>query len=144
LPLIPQEIINGFLKRTHPQETTPATATESITTITADPAIVAIGGTIVPIATAPVAINTTTTTAPARFTIEILTNLMNACEEPDSRPSSPDIPYALNAFPFKYNHQDDDNFNVPPPTIILIDGILKHYNIPTWHWFSQSICLILV
>ncbi len=64
--------------------------------------------------------------------METLTNLMNAPEDPDSRPSSPNIPYALNTFPFKYNHQDDDNFNVPPPTIILVDGILEHYNIPTW------------
>ncbi len=61
-----------------------------------------------------------------------LTNLINTSEDLNSRPSSPDIPYALNAFPFEYNRQDDDNFDVPPPTIILVDGILEHYNIPTW------------
>src|SRR6266576_2850248 len=62
----------------------------------------------------------------------MLTDLINASEEFNSRPSSPDIPYALNAFPFEYNQQDDDNFDVPPPTIILVDGILEHYDIPTW------------
>ncbi len=84
------------------------------------------------IATTPVAIDTTTTTAPACFTMAMFTNLINASEDLDSRPSSPDIPYAPNTFPFEYNRQDDDNFNIPPPTIILIDGILEHYNIPTW------------
>ncbi len=132
LPLIPQEIIDRFLERTRPQETAPDTATEDVTTITHNPTIVTIGGTIVPIATTPVAIDTTTTTAPACFTMAMFTNLINASEDLDSRPSSPDIPYAPNTFPFEYNRQDDDNFNIPPPTIILIDGILEHYNIPTW------------
>ena len=132
LPLIPQEIIDGFLKRTHPRETAPIAATKNVTTITHDPAIVTTGGTIVPIATTPVAIDTTTTTTPAHFAMEMLTNLMNTPEDPDSRPSSPNIPYALNAFLFKYNHQDNDNFDIPPPTIILVDGILEHYDIPTW------------
>ncbi len=88
LPLIPQEIIDGFLERTCPQETAPGTATEDVTTITHNPAIVAMGGTIVPIATAPVAIDATTTTTPARFTMETLTNLINASEDLDLRPSS--------------------------------------------------------
>ena len=127
LPLIPQEIIDRFLERTRPQETAPDTATEDVTTITHNPTIVTIGGTVVP-----VAINATTTTTPAHFTMATLTNLINASKDLDSRPSSPDIPYALNAFPFEYNRQDDNNFDVPPPTIILVDGILEHYDIPTW------------
>jgi len=64
--------------------------------------------------------------------METLTNLMNAPEDLNSRPSSPNIPYAPNAFLFEYNHQDDNNFDIPSPTIILVDGILEHYDIPTW------------
>lgn len=47
-----------------------------------------------------------------------------------SEPKTPILP--PNHFPPEFNCNEEDNFNVPPPNIPLINNILTTYNVPTF------------
>jgi len=103
LPLIPREIIEGFLKRTHPREiSTKITARDALAT-----AITRILS--VPVATQmneeqiiihPVG-------APPTFTIQANIDILN---DSDSVNSDSELP--MNPFPQEFNSQNDENFNI--------------------------------
>src|SRR6266550_3761608 len=123
LPLIPQEIIEGFLKRTRPREVlTEVTALDSLITAVAR------------ITSIPVATQTNEEQiiihpvgAPPTFTIQADIDILN---DSDSTNSDPEL--TMNSFPQEFNSQNDENFDVRPPVITLTDRILEHYHVPTW------------
>src|SRR6266550_1505986 len=127
LPLIPQEIIEGFLERTHPREVlTKVTVLNMLITAVARV-------TSVPVATQtneeeiiihPVG-------APPTFTIQASTDVLNTPDSTDSD-STDTTGLPPNPFPQEFNLQNDENFNVQPPIIPSINRILEHYSIPTW------------
>src|SRR6266566_4739971 len=123
LPLIPQEIIEGFLERTRPREilTEVATLDVLITTVARI--------TSVPVTTQmneeQIIIHPVGT--PPTFTIQANIDILN---DSDSTNSDSELP--MNSFPQEFNLQNDENFDVQPPIITLTNRILEHYHIPTW------------
>ncbi len=123
LPLIPQEIIEGFLERTRPRE--------ALTEVTTCDVLVA---TVARIISVPVATQMNEEQiiihpvgAPPTFTVQASTDILN---DSDSTNSDSELP--MNSFPQEFNLQNDENFDVRPPVITLTDRILEHYHIPTW------------
>src|SRR6266576_1771322 len=125
LPLIPQEIIEGFFKRVCPREAsaeiiardTLAIATTRLVSI---PVVTQTGEdqiTIHPIGT------------PLTFTIQADADVLN---NSDSDSTDPESELPTNLFPQEFNSQNDENFDVRPPVITLTDRILEHYRVPTW------------
>ncbi len=125
LPLIPQEIIEGFFERIRPHEA-------SAEIIAHDTLAIA--------STRLVSIPVTTRTgedqiiihpvnAPSTFTVQADADIINASDS-----DSPDLESELptNLFPQEFNSQNNENFDVQPPVITLTDRILEHYHIPTW------------
>ncbi len=133
LPLIPQEIIEGFLERTCPRKVP--------TEITAQDALIAAVTRIisVPVATQtdenqiiihPVdQIITHPVGAPPTFTVQADTDILN---NSNSNSTNPESELPMNSFPQEFNLQNDKNFDVQPPVITLTNRILEHYHIPTW------------
>src|SRR6266576_6269693 len=123
LPLIPREIIEGFLERTRPSEVlTEVTVLNALITAIART-------TSVPVATQmneeqiiihPVG-------APLTFTIQADTDILNDSDSVDSESELP-----MNSFPQEFNLQNNKNFDIQLPVIMLTDRILEHYHIPTW------------
>src|SRR6266576_1253793 len=123
LPLIPREIIEGFLERTRPSEVlTEVTVLNALITAAART-------TSVPVATQTneeqIIIHPVST--PLIFTIQANTDILN-----DSNSTSSESELLMNSFPQEFNSQNDENFDVRPPIIVLTDRILEHYHIPTW------------
>ena len=123
LPLIPQEIIEGFLERTHPRKI--------LTKVTARDALIT---TVARITSIPVATQTDEeqiiihpVSALPTFTMQANIDILN-----DSNSTNSDSELLMNSFPQEFNLQNDENFNVRPPVITLTDRILEHYRIPTW------------
>src|SRR6266550_5060097 len=125
LPLIPQEIIEGFFERIHPREASPETiacdtlaiamtrlTSISVTTQTGENQII-----IHPIG------------APPTFTVQADAHILNDSSSDSTNPES-ELP--MNSFPQEFNSQNDENFDVRPPVITLTNRILEHYHILTW------------
>ncbi len=133
LPLIPQEIIEGFLERTRPREA-PAETTTRDTLVAAVARIIS-----VPVATQtnenqiiihPVdQVITHPIGAPPTFTVQADADILNNSDS-DSTNLESELP--MNSFPQELNSPNDENFDVRPPVITLTDRILEHYHIPTW------------
>ncbi len=125
LPLIPQEIIEGFFERIRPCGASPDTIAHDTL------AIAATRLTLIPITTQtgedqiivhPIG-------APPTFTVRADTHILNDSGSDSTNPES-ELP--INSFPQEFNSQNDENFDVRPPVITLTDRILEHYHIPTW------------
>ncbi len=125
LPLIPQEIIEGFFERVRPREA-------SAEIIARDTLAIA--------ATRLVSIPITTQTgedqiiihpinAPSTFTVQADADVLN---NSDSDSPDPESELPMNLFPQEFNSSNDENFDVRPPVITLTDRILEHYHVPTW------------
>src|SRR6266550_2636692 len=115
LPLIPQEIIEGFLKRTRPREVlTKVTALDALIT-----AVARITSIPVTTQTDEEQIIIHPVGTPPTFTVQANTDIPN-----DSTNSDSELP--MNSFPQEFNLQ------VRPPIIMLTDRILEHYHNPTW------------
>src|SRR6266550_6705330 len=127
LPLIPQEIIDEFLERTHPHQ-----VLNQVTTL--DALVTAIArATTVSVATATEEEQTIVHPigAPPTFTIQADENVLNISDSDDSRHTdTPGLP--PNSFSQEFNLQNDENFDVRPPVITFTNRILEHYCIPTW------------
>ncbi len=133
LPLIPQEIIEGFLERTRPREV-PAEITACDTLVAAVARIISTS------ATTQTDENRITihpnnqiiihpADPPPTFTVQAEAEILND-SDPDSTDPESELP--MNSFPQEFNLQNDENFDVRPPVITLTDRILGHYHIPTW------------
>ena len=127
LPLIPQEIIDEFLERTHPHQVlNQVTALDAlVTTITR--------ATTISVTTATEEEQTIVHPigAPPTFTIQADENVLNISDSDDScHTDTPGLP--PNSFSQEFNLQNDENFDVRPPVIMFTDRILEHYRIPTW------------
>src|SRR6266576_5201644 len=125
LPLIPQEIIEGFFERIHPREASPETiacdtlaiamtrlTSISVTTQTGENQII-----IHPIG------------APPTFTVQADAHILNDSSSDSTNPES-ELP--MNSFPQEFNSQNNENFDIRPPVITLTNRILEHYHILTW------------
>ena len=100
-PQIPQNILDSFFNRVDNPEVAPPYSTGAADT---------------PITVQPV--NKPSVTAEDIF-----------AETEGSEIQTPTLP--PNHFPVERSQPEEDNFNVPPPNIPLIDNILNYYNIPT-------------
>jgi len=123
LPLIPQEIIKGFLERSRPHEVlTEVTVLDALIT-----AVARITSVPVTTQTDEEQIIIHPVGAPPTFTIQGNIDILN---NSDSTNSDSELP--MNSFPQEFNLQNDKNFDIQPPVIMLTDRILEHYHIPTW------------
>ena len=100
-PQIPQNILDSFFNHVNNPEVAPPYSTGAADT---------------PITVQPV--NEPSVTAEDIFT-----------ETEGSEIQTPALP--PNHFPVELSRPKEDNFNVPPPNIPLVDNILNYYNIPT-------------
>ncbi len=125
LPLIPQEIIEGFFERIRPREA-------SAEVIARDTLAIALTRlTLVPIRTqtSEEQIIVHPVDVPPTFTVQADANVLN---NSDSDSPDPESELPMNLFPQEFNSSNDENFDVRPPVITLTDRILEHYHIPTW------------
>jgi len=125
LPLIPQEIVEGFFERIRPHDASP----EIIARDTF--AIAATRLTSVPIVmqTREEQIIIHPVGAPLTFTIQADADVLN---NSDSDSPNPESELPMNLFPQEFNSSNDENFDVQPPVITLTNRILEHYHVPTW------------
>src|SRR6266550_441402 len=125
LPLIPQEIIEGFFERIHPRDASPEIIARDAFTIATTRLV------SVPVAmqTGKEQIIIHPINAPSTFTIQADADIINAS---DSDSPDPESELPTNLFPREFNSQNDKNFDVQPPVITLTDRILEHYHILTW------------
>ncbi len=133
LPLIPQEIIEGFFERVRPCEPSAEIIARdalaaAITRLTAIPVTTQMDENRITIHSGD-RIITYPVGAPPTFTVQADADVLN---NSDSDSPDPESELPTNSFPQEFNLPNDENFDVRPPVITLTDRILEHYHIPTW------------
>ncbi len=133
LPLIPQEIVEGFFERTRPREVPPEIIARdalaaAITRIVSIPVGTQMNENQITIHSGDQII-THPIGAPSTFTVQASADILN---NSDSDSTDPESELPTNSFPQEFSSPNDENFDIQPPVITLTDRILEHYHIPTW------------